>query len=320
MKNKNIVQITAVLLSVILVLSACGAAANESKQATSDYYGGVAMSEPAMEAPAAMPMAPAAESRNFAADTAAVAPTSQERVVIQTVDMGIVVPEPLEKMKQIAAMAERFGGYVVSRYSYQNTLQSGVSVPEGSISIRVPVDRLEQALAEIEGDVTEIKYENRDGQDVTDQYVDLQSRLTAKLAAEEKLYQIMDSAETAEETLMVFNQLQSVQSDIEVLKGQINYYDQAAAMSSISVGISADETIQPIEIGGWEFRGEVKDAVESLVRFGQNFVSFLIRFVIYLLPVLLVITLFVWVLWKIFGGMIKKLFKRQPKPAEEEKK
>lgn len=320
MKKKNIVQITALLLSVILVLSACGAAASDDQRSSKmDYYDGVVMSEPAMEAPAAMAV-PMVEEYGLTADNAVVSPTTQERVIIQTVDMGIVVSDPLEKMKQIAAMAERFGGFVVSRYSYTNTLQNGLVVPEATVTIRVPAEVLDEAMNEIVADVTEVSYENRNGQDVTDQYVDLKSRLTAKEAAEAKLFEIMDSAETAEETLLVFNQLQIVQSDIEVLKGQISYYEQSAAMSSITVGISADETIQPIEIGGWQFRGEVKNAVEALVRFGQNFVSFFIWFVIYLVPVLAVVILFIWVLWKLFGGMIKKLFDRQPKVVEEEKK
>lgn len=319
MKKNKITPVIAVLLSLLVVVSACGAAVSkESSNYAYDQAAGVAMEEYAMEAPmAAAPMAEPSAERGVSD----VAGTNTERIVIQNVDMGIVVPDPVGKMDQISAMAERFGGYVVSRYTYQNRLQSGVTVPEGSITVRVPSDRLDEALDEIKTQVTETRYENRDGQDVTDRYVDLQSQLKAKQAAETKLYEIMDQAETAEETLLVFNQLQSVQNDIEVLKGQINYYEQSAALSSIAISISADETIQPIEVGGWQARGVAKDAIESLIRFFQGFASFIIWFVVFIAPVLLVLIFFVWVLWKIFGGMIKKLFKKSvPKDIEEEKK
>ena len=317
MNRGKITQITALLLSLLVVLSACGASSQTEDLIDKGIAG---YSDAVMGAPmAAAPAAEMADQRALEQTYNSASPVAQERIVIQNVDMGIVVPDPSDKMDQIAAMAERFGGYVVTRYTYQNTLQSGVTVPEGSISIRVPAEKLEEALNQIKDGVTETRYENRDGQDVTDRYVDLQSQLKAKLAAESKLYEIMDQAETAEETLMVFNQLQVVQSDIEVLKGQINYYEQSAALSAISISISADETIQPIEVGGWEIRGEAKQAVEALIRFFQGFVTFVVWFIIYILPVLVVILFFIWLLWKLFGGMIRKLFKGKPKVEEEKK-
>lgn len=313
MNRKKITQITTLLLSLLVVISACGASSQQEDMIAKGVAG---YPEAAMEAP--MAAAPAElDSRAYEQSYNTASPAAQERIVIQNVDMGIVVPDPASKMDQVAAMAERFGGYVVTRYTYQNTLQSGLVVPEGSMSVRVPAEHLEEALTQIKEGVTETRYENRDGQDVTDRYVDLQSQLKAKLAAEQKLYEIMDQADTAEETLMVFNQLQMVQSDIEVLKGQINYYEQSAALSAISISISADVSIQPIEVGGWEIRGEAKQAVEALIRFFQSFVTFVVWFVIYILPVLLVILFFVWALWKVFGGMIRKLFKRKEKTPEE---
>ena len=71
----------------------------------------------------------------------------------------------------------------------------------------------------------------RTGQDVTDQYVDMQSRLTAKEAAADQLTKIMQNATKTEDVLAVYTQLQQIDSDIEVLKGQIKYTEQSAALS-----------------------------------------------------------------------------------------
>jgi hypothetical protein len=118
----------------------------------------------------------------------------------------------------------------------------------------------------------------------------LQSRLTAKQTAEKKLLEFLDQAENTEDTLAVYTQLQQIQSDIEVLKGQIKYIDQSAALSSVSVTLIAEAGTQPIEIGGWKLQGTANESVQELIRFTQGFVQFLIRFFLnYLWRILLVV-------------------------------
>ena len=313
----TLIRNTIITAMALLALAACGAAAPQ--EATQDYaVGGEMAPMPAAEAP----MAPAVEgmlAEAPAMDKSNAAP-GIERVVIINVDMSIVVDDPIAKMDQIAKMAESMGGFVVSSNVYQTTTANALTVPEGSINVRVPAEQLDAAMAQIKANTADVQYENRSGQDVTDQYVDLQSQLKAKQAAETKLYEILDKAETAEDTLLVFNQLTQVQSEIEVLKGQINYYEQAAALSSINVHIVANDAVQPIEVGGWKPVGVAKDAVEALIKFFQGLVDFLIWLVIFIIPMLLVAILVIFVVWKITSGFWKRLFKGKKTPAEGENK
>jgi hypothetical protein len=243
-------------------------------------------------------------------------PTSQERIVIQNADLSIVVKDPETKMLEIGAMAQRLGGFVVSSNMGKTPISDNVSVSEGNISIRVPAKDLDTALNEIKAETVEVQNENRSGQDVTDKYVDLQSQLKAKQAAETKLYEILDKTEKAEDTLMVFNQLTQIQSDIEVLKGQINYYEQAAALSAISVRLIAEESIQPIQIAGWRPQGVARDALQALIDFFQGFVNFLIWLVIFILPVAAVIITLMALLWRLLRWFWRKVFpKKTPPPA-----
>ena len=214
-----------------------------------------------------------------------------ERKVIKNADLSVVVKDPLKSMEAITALAEEMGGYVVSSNVYQTTYgPNNLTVPAGNIAIRIPSEKLEEALAKVKADAVEVTSENVSGQDVTDQYVDLTSRLSAKQAAEKKLLEIMDKAEKTEDVLAVYQQLQMIQSEIEVLKGQIKYIDQSVAMSSVSVSLTAEESAQPIEIGGWKLQGTAKESVEGLVAFLQGFVRFLIRFFLnYLWQILLVV-------------------------------
>jgi hypothetical protein len=137
--------------------------------------------------------------------------------------------------------------------------------------------------------VVEVKSETSSGEDVTAQYVDLQSRLKNLQAAEAQLDEIMKSATNTEDVINIFNQLTAYREQIEVVKGQIKYYEEAAALSSITVSIIAEEKEKPIEIGGWKPSGVAREAVQDLIYFYQDFVDFMIYFVIYTLPVLVTI-------------------------------
>jgi hypothetical protein len=242
-------------------------------------------------------------------------PASQDRIVIQNADLSIVVKDPEAKMLEIGAMAQRLGGFVVSSNMGKTPIGDNISVSGGTISIRVPAKDLDTALNEIKANTVEVQTENRSGEDVTDKYVDLQSQLKAKQAAETKLYEILDKTEKAEDTLMVFNQLTQIQSDIEVLKGQINYYEQAAALSAISVRLVAEETIQPIKIAGWQPQGVARDAVQSLIDFFQGFVNFLIWLVIFILPVAAVIIALMALLWRLLRWFWRKVFPKKTPPT-----
>jgi hypothetical protein len=243
-----------------------------------------------MEAPAAEPAAPAFDTASSAED-AYNAAQGQERLVIENADLAVVVKDPKTRMAEINALANEMGGYVVSSNVYQSFTSFGTEVPEATIVIRVPSERLDDALEQIKAGAVEVLRENRSGQDVTSQYVDLQSQLKAKQAAEQKLLEIMDQAVRAEDVLAIYLQVQTVQTEIEQLKGQIQYLEESAALSAISVQLVAEEGTQPLEIGPWRPEGAAKEAIQDLVLFFQNFVDFLIRFVLLTLPAIILIAI-----------------------------
>lgn len=189
-----------------------------------------------------------------------------ERMVIKNAELSIVVGDPAKAMDEIASMADQMGGYVVNANLYQRTLSSGAKVDQANITIRVPAERLDEALAKIKEGAGEVLRENINSQDITSQYTDLRSRLRNLEAAEAQLQEIMEDAYKTEDVLRVYNELVSVREQIEVIKGQMQYYEQASALSSISVEITADEAIQPIEIGGWRPEGTAKEAISRLIK------------------------------------------------------
>lgn len=209
-----------------------------------------------------------------------------EPLVIRHANLTLVVDDPGVTADEIGKMADRFGGFVVSSNVFQSSSDSSARIAtRASVSIRVPVDRLDEALEQIQEDAIEVREKRVTGEDVTQQYTDLESRLRNLEAAEKQLLVIMDNAFDTENVLRVFDDLRLVREDIEIIKGQMNYFEDSARMSLISVELIPDELAQPLEIGGWRPEGTAKQAVETLIQTLQFFADAGIWIVICILPI-----------------------------------
>lgn len=189
-------------------------------------------------------------------------------------------------MNDLAGLAEEMGGFVVSSGLSTLRLANGDEVPQASITFRVPAEKFQESLSQVRSMASRVNEERIQGQDVTEEYVDLQARLRNLRAAEKQLQEIMDQATRTEDVLHVYRELTNIRGEIERLQGRIRYLEQAAAMSSITVGLVPDEAAQPLRIGGWEPKGVVRDALQALIRTLQGLVTVVIWLIVYLLPVL----------------------------------
>jgi hypothetical protein len=320
---KRILPFSLIIIAA-LFLAACGSS-SRSAQTTDSYAGGAPSAPQAYQEAMPAPTAGISDQATVS-NSASGAPAAQvERIVIQNADLSIVVSDVEGRMKNIQVMAQQMGGYVVSSNLYQSYTNANVQVPEAQIVIRVPSGKLEDALNQIKKDIVEVQNETRTGQDVTAEYVDLKSRLKNYEAAEAQLNDILKNATSTEDVVSIFNQLVYYREQIEVVKGQIKYYDEAAALSAISVRIVAEETVQPLVIGKWEPKGVALKAVQDLIDFLKGFVEFLIRFVIYTLPVWIMIGVPLYLVFiglralfrKMRGSKVKK---EQPQETSIEKK
>lgn len=274
-----------IILSVLaaLALAACGApaAAPNERQA---YYDESAASSGG-EGYAAPELAVVQDATVAGAPT--VANAAIERMVIKNASLSLVVRNPSESLDAITTLANAFGGFVVSSSTSQASVDAvGNKIMRGYISIRVPVARLDEALAQLEAlAVTgEAESKNVTGEDVTAQYTDLESQLTNLQAAEAQLQKIMEGATKTEDVLAVYNQLVAIRGQIEQVKGQMKYYRESAAMSLINVDLIPDALSQPLQVAGWKPEGVAKEAVESLVRALQNIAEAVIWGGVYCLP------------------------------------
>ena len=315
------------IVIIALILAACGGAPAATEAAPEFYSVSPEMGgAPAVAQDAALaPGEPAARSAEQSTGNSGsgVSAAAVERIVIKNADLSIVVADVEGRMKNIQVMAEQMGGFVVSSNLYQSYTSNYVEVPEAQIVIRVPSEKLDEAMDQIKKDTVEVPTENVSGQDVTAEYVDLQSRLKNLEAAEAQLDEILQKATETEDVVNIFNQLVYYREQIELVKGQIKYYEEAAALSVISVHIIAEETIQPVVIGKWEPKGVALEAVQDLIDFMKGFTEFLIRFVIYNLPVLIVTLIPLYLVFvgarAVFRKMRGKKVKKEEVKEEEKK-
>lgn len=285
------VSIFALIALTSLVLSACGAAA--------PLAGNVQRAEPSFEMVEGESMeVPAEESmpQRDAAGQASSAPTVSERLVIRDANLSIVVEDPAQSVEEISRMAEQMGGFVVSSNVTQTTygdsqLREPLTAKRASITIRVPSKRLDQALTDIKSDALEVRSQNVSGQDVTEEYTDLQSRLRNLEAAEEQLREILDQAEETEDVLRVFDELRRVREEIEIVRGRIQFLEESARLSSISVELIPDVASQPLQIGRWAPQGTAREALEALINTLQVIVDAAIWGLICVLPIALLLAL-----------------------------
>jgi len=153
--------------------------------------------------------------------------------VIKTADLRVEVRRNTlrDAVGEVTAVAGRHGGFVLS------TQVSGARARSGILVIRVPAERFELALAEIRGLGSRVLGETVSGQDVSQEFIDLEARLRNWRAQEVVLLRLMDRARSVTDTIRVQRELQQVQLEIETIRGRLRYLEDQTTMSTISVGL-----------------------------------------------------------------------------------
>jgi len=210
--------------------------------------------------------------------------TDIQRLIIRNASLDLVVADTQAAIDQITGLVNELGGYVVESnvYQYQEGLQA-------TLTLRIPAEKLDLALERFRALATEVRSERITGQDVTQEYTDLQSYLRNREAVQARLLEYLEKAETTEDALAVDQQLRQIEAEIEQTKGRIQYLEQSAALSQVTITLTPDELAQPIQVGGWHPKGTLRNAFQSLIRVMQFLVDAAIVIVVLILPTAIVV-------------------------------
>lgn len=153
--------------------------------------------------------------------------------VIKTADVRVEIGQGTlrDRVGEVTAVAGRHGGFVLS------TEVAGGQARSGILVIRVPAERFEVALAEVRGLGARVLKETVAGQDVGQEFIDLEARLRNWQAQEAVLLRLMDRARSVSDTIRVQRELQQVQLEVERIRGRLRYLEDQTTMSTITVGL-----------------------------------------------------------------------------------
>ena len=154
-----------------------------------------------------------------------------------TVTLEVKDDDLQQTIQNATSSAEKYGGFVVS-----TSVSDNEEDPTGSIVVRVPAERFGDALADLEG-LGDVASESISGQDVTQEFIDLQARLRNYVAQEAVLLKLMDQAQSVSDTIRVQNELQRVQLETERLRGRITYLEDQTAMSTIELRVAEEGAV-----------------------------------------------------------------------------
>ncbi len=223
------------------------------------------------------------------------------RKLIRTVNLHLEVRDTEKVSAEVQALATRLGGYVGN-----STGQRQGELMYYTLTLRVPVERLDEALKAIRAMAIRVNQEQQQVDDVTDQYVDLDARMRTLEATETELRALLaesrQRARKVAEIMEIYQQLIEVRSEIEQIRTQLSSFDKLAALSTINLQLVPTEAARPVVASDeWRPGDTLRGSARTLVAFLRWLVDAVIYTLIVLLPIGLVIAAVVlglrW-LWK----------------------
>ncbi len=245
MNARRVFSLINVLVVLTILLSACAPAATpqmvvvtkEVERAVEVVKTVEVQTESSSARPQAMPtaapaMPTAAPSGGAPAPSSGVqaSPFRQTRLIIKNGEMTLLVADTDRALDQATSVAVDTGGYIVASKTW---LEDGFK--HAQMTMGVPVDQFEVAQRRLRGLAVQVLNDTASGQDVSDEYVDLQSRLNNQEATAARIREFLKDSKTVEEALKVNAQLTEVENEIEQIKGRMNFLKDRSAFSTLVV-------------------------------------------------------------------------------------
>jgi len=230
----------------------------------------------------------------------------QERLVIYNAELRLEIKDFKKVEKEVEQMIRNQGGYIVQ----ENIYQSEENKMEGTITARIPQDQFHSLLTNLEKLAIKVHARNVTGQDVTEEYVDLEARLKSKQAVEERLYQFIKEAKETKDLLAISNDLARVQEEIEQIKGRMNYLQTQSSFSTVTIYLFENKVVIPNlekeQLNTWE---KTKKQFMSSVNFLLMLLSNFVIITVGSLPIIVITAMILAVgvyIWKWKKGKLQK--------------
>lgn len=159
-------------------------------------------------------------------------PALLDRKIIRTATLTLETDAVSARFEDVNNIAAGAGGYIAS-----STFGKSEDRDTASVTIRVPADRYQDALIQLRK-LGEVKGEQSNANDVSEEFTDLESRLRNLEAAERQYLEFLTRAQNINDVLVVQDRLNAVRAEIEQVKGRIQLLDNQSALATITVHLS----------------------------------------------------------------------------------
>jgi hypothetical protein len=270
------------------------------------------------EAPDAPADAGGAEEPATDRDTDDVTDDVTDRQVIREAALTLESDDPDATFDAIGEIAENAGGFVADA-----DLRRVDGILQGTVTVRVPAERLDAVLAEIEAAGADVVSRQLGSQDVTAEYTDVAAQLRNLRAYETELLAFLSEArETGdpEQVLMVFDRIRGVRDEIERLQGRQQLLDDLVALATVRVSVgptsalAASVAADQRELEPWSPGRQFDAAWDATVTAFRGLVNAAIWLVVTALPVLVMVLLPVAALIWIGRVVTRRVARRRPVP------
>lgn len=233
-----------------------------------------------------------------------------QRKVIGRAALELVVEDAAAVVKEINQLMDVVGGYVANTNLVHNTY-NGVETLQGTLSLRVPAEKLNDTLTKLEKLGVEARSQSLSREDVTDQYTDIDAQLRNLEATENELRELLAEVRKKpnarpDDILVVHRNMTDIRGQIDQLQGRKNMLNNLVGLSSIDVTLTPQvltkpaPTPTPVPEESWQPMTVVRDASHNLVSTLQGLADVTIWLVVYFVPVLAIICILVALIY--FGG------------------
>ena len=306
MKKSKVTRWEGLLLTaaISLLLTGCGSSAatemmTESAAADGGIYSKAAAADYAVDD------STYAEANSSAGEQQEL-PDAVGKKLIKNVNIEVETREFDALIENVTKQVEELGGYVES---LSTSNYSADSFRNGNLTVRIPSEKLDVFLQEVAEQST-IPYRNESVEDVTLQYVDLDTHKKSLIAERDRLLELLAQAETVEDLITIEERLAEVRYQIESMEAQLRTIDNQVSYSTVYIGITEAEILTPVEAKG--FFGEIGEGfVNNVHRVASGLRSLAIWFIISI-PYFLV--------WAVFVGIVFLIINICRKQSEKNRK
>ena len=172
-------------------------------------------------------------------------PNASDRMIIQTIDMSIVVEDTDETLELVTELVQGHRGYVSDLQRWLANDQ-----PYANVTLRIPAESLEEVRGQLRSAAIKVQSENASGQDVTEEFVDIQARVRNLEATEVELLalltEVRENRGKADEILAIHRELTNIRGQIESLKGRSQFLERMTALATIHLEIRPKAAPRPV--------------------------------------------------------------------------